>query len=233
MDIKAIIFDKDGTLIDFAQTFDAATGLVLDELCEGNKELMVKAADALGYDLQKKVNLPHSLVIASHSHGMAEALAGVLPIGNIDEFAAGLDRMFGEICLNTVMPIDGIPKALDDLHAQGMILGVATNDSEENANEQMEEIELDHLFENILGADSGYGPKPGTGMLDAFVIAHGLQPYQVMMVGDSVQDLEAGVAAGMVTVGVESGPANRAELEEHADFIIASVVDLPALIAQN
>ena len=97
----------------------------------------------------------------------------------------------------------------------------------------MEVIELDHLFENILGADSGYGAKPGTGMLDAFVATHGLQPYQVMMVGDSVHDMEAGVAAGMVTVGVESGLACRDVLGENADFLIKSIADLPNLITNN
>ena len=70
-------------------------------------------------------------------------------------------------------------------------------------------------------------------MLNAFVNALGLQPYQVMMVGDSVHDLEAGVAAGMVAVGVETGPASREDLEQHADFLISSVTELPALIARN
>lgn len=233
MDIKAILFDKDGTLIDFSATFDAATGLVLDELCQGDKELMKKAADAIAFDIEKAAVLPHSPVVAGTGADIAQALSTVLPIQDVIEFGSGIDQMYGEICVNTVAPIKGAEKALDALYGDGIILGVATNDIEQNAVEQIEVIELDHLFENIFGADSGYGGKPGTGMLDAFVSVHGLQPYQVMMVGDSIHDMEAGVAAGMVTVAVETGPADRDELEQHADFVIASIADLPALIAQN
>jgi len=233
MDIKAILFDKDGTITDFAATFNAATKLILDEICEGNQELIKSAADVIGYDLSKGVILPHSIIVAGTGVEIAELLSTVLPIIDVVEFGQGIDMMYGEICANTVTPIKGAEKALDDLYGEGYILGIATNDAEVNAVDQMEAIEFDHLFERILGADSGFGAKPGAGMMDAFVNELGLQPYQVMMVGDSVHDLQAGIAAGMVTVAVESGPAKREELEGHADFIIASIADLPALLLQN
>lgn len=233
MDIKAVLFDKDGTLIDFAATFDAATGLVLDELCNGDQELLVKAAEAVGYDLAAKKIMPHSIVVSGTGIQLAEILSGILQVGDVEEFGNGIDRMFGEICINTVSPIDGAEKALDRLHGEGLILGMSTNDIEENAVDQMEAIQFDHMFETILGRDSGYGSKPGPGMANAFVNSLGLQPYQVMMVGDSVHDLEAGLSAGMVTVAVETGPADREELELHADFVIPSVRDLPELLAQN
>jgi phosphoglycolate phosphatase len=231
MDIKAILFDKDGTLFDFSATFDAATALVLDEICQGNKELVSKAAEAINYDLKTAKILPDSIVVAGTGADIAQALSPVLQIGDVERFGQGIDELYGEICINTVKTIDGVGKTLDGLHEEGILLGLVTNDTEENAISQMEQVELDHLFENIMGADSGYGQKPGSGMIDAFVGFHGLQPYQVMMVGDSVHDMDAGVAAGVVTVAVETGPATREELEPHADFVIASVNALPDLIA--
>lgn len=226
MDIKAIIFDKDGTLADFEATFNPATKLVLNEICEGDPELMEKAAEAVGYNLANNQILPSSVIIAGTGIDIAEALSAVLPIDDIEEFGMGLDEMYGEICQNTLEPIAGVSSTLEALHAQGIILGVATNDSEENAVNQMETLELDHLFEHIFGSDSGFGAKPGSGMIDAFVERLGLMPQQVLMVGDSTHDMQAGKAAGVKTCAVETGLATRKQLEPHADMVLSSVAQL-------
>ncbi|KAG1649897.1 Chromosome partition protein Smc [Nymphon striatum] len=97
MDIKAVIFDKDGTITDFSATFNPATKLVLE--------------------------------------------------GDLRRHFCGLEA----------------------LHGGDILLGIGTNDSEENAINQLEALDVDHLFEHIFGADSGYGAKPGSGMIDAFV----------------------------------------------------------------
>ncbi len=227
MDIKAIIFDKDGTIADFAATFNPATKLVLDEVCQGDPELLEQAAEAVNFDLVSNQIMDTSIIIAGSGVDIAEALSSVLPIEDVEEFGSGLDEMFGEICQNTIEAIPGAAKALEALHSAGMILGVGTNDSEENAVTQMEVLDIDHLFEHITGADSGYGAKPGSGMIDAFVEVLGLKPHQVLMVGDSIHDMEAGKAAGVKTCAVETGPAKREELLPHADIVLSSITDLP------
>lgn len=227
MDIKAIIFDKDGTIADFTATFTPATKLVLDELCGGDPELLEQAAQAVHFDLASNKILDTSVIIAGSGVDIAEALSTVLPIEDIEEFGSGLDEMYGEICQNTVEALPGAAKALEALHDGGLILGVGTNDSEENAINQMEALDIDHLFEQIMGADSGFGAKPASGMIDAFVESLGLKPHEVLMVGDSVHDMEAGKAAGVKTCAVETGPAKREELLPHADMVLSSIKDLP------
>ena len=61
----------------------------------------------------------------------------------------------------------------------------------------------------------------------AFLRWSGLDPEAVAMIGDSLHDLEAGHAAGMVTVGVLTGPATRAELAPVADVILDDIGALP------
>ena len=226
MDIKAIIFDKDGTLVNFAATFNPATRFVLDELSGGDPELLERTAKAVHFDLANNKILDTSIIIAGSGVDIAEALSSVLPIEDIEEYGSGLDEMYGEICQNTVEALPGIPKALESLHDAGMILGVGTNDSEENAIHQMEALDIEHLFESITGADSGYGSKPGSGMIDAFVERLGLKPHQVLMVGDSVHDMQAGKAAGVKTCAVETGPATREQLLPHADMVLSSITQL-------
>jgi len=227
MDIKAIIFDKDGTIADFAATFNKATKLVLEELCEGDLELLEQAAEAVHYDLNSNTIGNESIIIAGTGVDIAEALSTVLPIDDIEEYGSGLDEMFGEICLNTIEALPGAAVALEALNEAGIVLGVGTNDSEENAINQMEALQIDHLFEFIFGADSGYGAKPGSGMIDAFAERLGLRPEQVLMVGDSIHDMEAGRAAGVKTCAVETGPATREELLPHADMVLSSITGLP------
>jgi len=197
MDIKAIIFDKDGTIADFGVTFNRATKLILDEICNGDPELMERSAQALHYDLSSNIIGKQSVIIAGTGIDIAEALSTVFPIEDIEDFGTVLDEMYGEICLNI------------------------------NAVDQMEALDIDHLFEHIFGADSGYGAKPGSGMIDAFVERLGLRPEHVLMVGDSIHDMEAGRAAGVNTCAVETGPATREELLHHADMVLSSITELP------
>jgi phosphoglycolate phosphatase len=51
------------------------------------------------------------------------------------------------------------------------------------------------------------------------------------MVGDSLHDLDAGRAAGMRTVAVLTGIADRAALAPHADVVLGHIGELPDWIA--
>ena len=226
MDIKAIIFDKDGTIVDFSATFNPATKLVLDEICGGDPELLEQAAQAVHFDLASNKILDTSIIVAGSGVDIAEALSRVLPIEDIEEFGSGLDEMYGEVCQNTIEALPGVALALERLHDAGIVLGVGTNDSEENAITQMEALNIEHLFESISGADSGYGAKPGSGMIDAFVETLGFKPHEVLMVGDSVHDMQAGKAAGVKTCAVETGLAKREVLLPHADMVLSSLTEL-------
>jgi phosphoglycolate phosphatase len=59
-----------------------------------------------------------------------------------------------------------------------------------------------------------------------------LDPTRVVMVGDSLHDLNAGRAAGMRTVAVLTGVAGRAELHEHADIVLTNIGGLEAWLDQ-
>ncbi|MEM9278548.1 MAG: HAD family hydrolase [Pseudomonadota bacterium] len=226
MDIRAIIFDKDGTLIDFAATFNPATARVLGQLCGDDTELLHELASVWEFDLATQSLSDSSVLVAGCGADVAAISKEVLKIDNVEGFGTRLDQMFGAICVETVKALPGTELALKILHSNGVVLGIGTNDAEENAVAQMETLKFRSFFERIFGADSGHGAKPGPGMVSAFVEACGLEPSQVMMVGDSLHDLEAGRAAGVVTCGVETGPAERSTLEKHADIVLHSIADL-------
>ncbi|MEM9329874.1 MAG: HAD family hydrolase [Pseudomonadota bacterium] len=230
MDIKAIIFDKDGTLIDFAETYNPATRIVLDQLCGRDDALLQKAANVWGFDLETGKIKDDSVIVAGSGVDLAEAIASLIEIEDNVAFGAKLDEMFGNVCVDTVSALPETQTALKKLQSNGILLGIGTNDSEANAVSQMQRLEFETFFHKILGSDSGYGAKPGPGMVTGFVEHCGLAPEQVMMVGDSLHDLEAGKAAGVVTCGVETGPADRSALEKHADIVLPSIAGLPGYL---
>ena len=65
MQLRALLFDKDGTFLDFAKTWDAATGSVINTLAEGDGVLAERLAEIVHYDLEARVLLPTSPFIAS------------------------------------------------------------------------------------------------------------------------------------------------------------------------
>jgi phosphoglycolate phosphatase len=141
-----------------------------------------------------------------------------------------LDKSFAAETLRTLMPIGDPLAVLEGLRTRGIKLGLATNDAEANARQQLAALGLAGHMDFMAGYDSGHGGKPEPGMVLAFAATLGVTPDRVALVGDTPHDLQAARAAGAVAIGVLSGPMGRACLEPEADHIIATIADLPALL---
>jgi phosphoglycolate phosphatase len=92
---------------------------------------------------------------------------------------------------------------------------------------------VEQEFDFIAGFDSGFGCKPGPDPLLAFAEAMGLDPADVLMVGDSLHDLHAARAAGMRAVAVLTGVAGKEVLAPHAEAVLPHIGHLPAWLARG
>ncbi len=231
--ITAIVFDKDGTLFDFDATWGGwSRGFIAAE-AGGDPDLTGRLADALGYDLAKNAFLPQSIVIAATTDKVADAILPLLPGHSKTALLARMDARAIAADQIEVTPL--IP-LLAGLRARGLRLGVATNDTEAPARAHLDAAGVTGLFDFIAGFDSGYGGKPAPGQLLGFAAAMDVPPAQCAMVGDSLHDLTAARAAGMVAVAVLTGIAGRDDLTPYADVVLESVADLPGWLdscAQN
>ena len=79
MNIKGIIFDKDGTLFDFQSSWSDKTFEFLKILSDGNSDLLIKLADALNFDLNHKLFYPESIFIAGTTNETIELLHPIIP----------------------------------------------------------------------------------------------------------------------------------------------------------
>ncbi len=227
--IEAVLFDKDGVLVDFFATWEPATAKAIRSVARDRDQELALAA-AIDFDLDGECFAASSVFIAGTA---SDSIAAMTAVPGADE--ALVRRISARIIEEGVACVAAppeVPVALRALRERGLPLGIATNDGEESARRQMATLGLTDLFDPIMGADSGYGAKPGPGMILAFSARHGVEPSRIIMVGDSTHDMHAAKAAGAVRVGIGTGPASPDDLAPHADHVIATMAELPVLVAR-
>lgn len=224
MMIKAVIFDKDGTLFDFRKSWGGWVNDLLADLGGDTAHL----ARVLGFDPVRLDFAPDSLVIAGTTPQVGELL---LPhLGGMSREA--LNDLMHRKSMNVPMaPAVNLPLVLGDLRQKGIRIGLATNDTEGPARQHLADAGVLDLFDFVAGCDSGWGGKPEPGQLLAFAAQLGLPPANIAMVGDSLHDLHAAKSAGMSRVAVLTGIAKRADLVQHADVVLTDIGELADWIA--
>jgi phosphoglycolate phosphatase len=231
MPLSGILFDKDGTLIDFHRTWGPATHAVMHALAAGDPALMHAQAEVLHYSLDERRFLPTSPLIAGSSASYGSLWGESLGRTDFAALKREIDHLSAVESLKALTPIGEPARALGALKAMGFRLGVATNDSEASARRQIAALGLEATIEFVAGYDTGHGGKPDPGMVLAFARYLDVAPSAIAMVGDSLHDLDAARAAGALAVAVLSGPADREALAPHADHVVADIEALPALFA--
>lgn len=224
--VRAVLFDKDGTLFDFEASWSAWAIVMIDRLAEGDAGRKAELARVMGFDLVRGGFTPDSHVIAHTLAETAELIAPCLARAP----AEIVDILSGASAQARMVPVLPLAPLLDALRVAGHVLGVATNADEREARRHLEEAGIIGQFAHVLGYDSGYTPKPAPDMLLGFAARSGVAPGEVVMVGDSTHDLVAGRAAGMLTVGVLTGLAPADVLAPHADVVLPDIGHLPELL---
>ena len=221
--IEAIVFDKDGTLFDFASTWEAWALAFLRRLARDEAHAR-QMAEAVGFDFDSQHFTSNSIVIAGMPSEIAQALAAHLPEWEEGALVALLNEEAGRAPQAEAVPLRPL---LTGLRAAGLKLGVATNDAEAPALAHLASAGVMEAFDFVAGFDSGYGGKPAPGQLLGFCQVVGVVPEAAVMVGDSTHDLRAGRAAGMRTVAVLTGMADEETLAPLADVVLPDIGHLP------
>jgi phosphoglycolate phosphatase len=226
----AVLFDKDGTLIDFHETWGPAVHAMIHSLAGGDPALVRAQAEALHFSIETKRFLAASPLVAGSTADYGRRWAEALGRTDLDILKREIDALSAVESLKALTPIGKPSAVFAALRAMGLRLGVATNDSERSARRQIEALGIGQFVDFVAGYDSGHGGKPDPGMALAFARFLKADPSQIVMVGDSLHDLDCARAAGAIAVAVLSGPADTAELEPHADFVVRHIGDVPELM---
>lgn len=230
MTIAGILFDKDGTLLDYHATWMPLNRQAALMVAGGDAALAQHLLVSTGYDPETDSYVPNSLLVSASNDEIAAAWAGLVGADPV-ETAARVTAYFESCSGETAVPVAGLAETVAALKGRGLALGVATNDSEDSAYGSLQPFGVLEHFSYVVGFDSGHGAKPGPGMVTGFCAATGLDPAAVAVVGDSHHDMEMGRRAGAgLLVGVLTGTGGRDDLTPHAHHVLDSIVELAALL---
>jgi phosphoglycolate phosphatase len=231
--ISAILFDKDGTLVDFQKTWGPSAQRVMTQLAGGKNAAYERLAAVTGFVDSEQRFLPDSILIREPTHVYGVLWASALEREASAEFFAEIDRLFLDATTEFLAPI-GDPKALiADLASRGYRLGMITNDAEIPARAHSRKLGIEQHLEFIAGYNSGYGAKPDPDPVLAFAKHTGIAPSEIAVIGDTVHDLAAARAAGSIAIGVLTGPAASASLAPHADALFPSAAEFAIWLGQR
>ncbi|WP_460274942.1 HAD family hydrolase [Celeribacter sp. ULVN23_4] len=226
--IEAILFDKDGTLMDFQSSWGPWAAQAINRMCGTDAGLNAAVAQALGFDMTRARFLPDSSVIAGTPKDVLAVLGPLFPKNSAEEIMGWLEPKPEDFA---PAPVTGLFETCVALRDRGLRLGVVTNDFEASGHDHLKQMGVDALFGTVVGYDSGYGGKPAPGPCLGAAERLGVVAEACIMVGDSLHDLEAASRAGMIPVAVLTGVAGEEELSPHAEVVLDSVADLPMWMA--
>jgi len=229
MAIRGILFDKDGTIIDYWRTWVPINREAALFAARGDKAVADHLLRLGGHDPATDRITPGTALAVGDYNDIAQAFAAHPGVAAASELAAGIERIFQRGGAQHSALIPGVRETVQELKRRGFRLGLATNDSIGGLKASLAPHRILDFFDFATGCDSGHGAKPGPGMALAFCEAVGIAPQEAAMVGDAVHDLAMGRAAGVgLNVGVLSGTSGREDLEDFADLILDSINDMPA-----
>ncbi len=231
MAIRGVLFDKDGTLIESDGTWIAVFKSFLSQVKKvGPHEVDALMAKA-GYDIKNNKLIPGSVLAAGTSQESIAIWWPELDHQGVQEKYLLLNNDYAHLAQDFMKPLMDLVPVLDQLHDMDLKLGVATNDTHRSATGHMHQLGVHGYFVEIIGADSVAIAKPSGQMIKRFAEATGLQPHEIVMVGDNTHDMEEARAGGAgLAIGVLTGNAAREDIAHLADHVLDSIADIAPLL---
>lgn len=213
-ELDAVLFDLDGTLVDSAPDLVAAMQRLCRELGSAEPDADgVRAAVSKGGRAMLRRGLP----------GLDETRYDELLPRFLDIYAADIAQLS--------RPFDGVEALIAAIEARGGRWGVVTNKPGWLARPLLQQLGWSRRSAALVAGDCLSVKKPDPApILHACELA-GIAPQRCIYVGDDQRDIEAGRAAGLVTVAAAWGYLDGEDPQQWAaDWIAASAQALHAAL---
>lgn len=215
--IKAVLFDLDGTLIDSAPDLGAAA----------DKMRVDRGMAALPLTLYRPM-------AGAGARGMISIAFGLGPEdGRYDSLREEFFSNYESRMTELTYAFDGVVDLVRDLERLGLKWGVVTNKAKRFTLPLTRSMPLFDRAGTIVAGDTTPHSKPHPAPLLEAARQLGLEPERCLYVGDDERDIIAGRAAGMATVAAAYGYLGSAgeTIEWNADATISSPKELLQLLA--
>ena len=218
-EIKAFMFDLDGTLIQSTVDFVKLKRETIRRLSELRVPTDGLSEKMKTYEIMAKVR--------------QLAASGMLDVSYpkiIVETTLVWNRVELEAVRNTKR-IPGAERTLNQLRSRGMRIGVITRGCRAYAAEALRTTRLISLVDIVLGRDDTVEAKPSPEPLLRAMSMLGVEAPETVMIGDSVDDAACANRAGVAFIGVLTGLSDATALKGIGCIrVLKSVEDLTVLL---
>ena len=214
--IKLVIYDLDGVLIDSSKAIVKAFKLTLEEI---------------GVEIEPQE------ILSRIGMGLIDILEELLPKDNCEDPWKLRDRYihhFQSLGPEHTFLLPGVKKTLSGVRKLGIMQSVATNKTKSEANRLLKMLGVRHYLDFVTGFMDVPNAKPAPDMILHTLEALKIEKKNVVFIDDTTVGLSAGISAGISTVGITTGIHNRETLASvEPDLIIDSLHQLKNILKRN
>jgi phosphoglycolate phosphatase len=212
--IRALIFDLDGTLIDSERDLVDATNAMLREL--------------------RCAELPPATISSYIGHGAAKLCASALgPGATAEQQAEGLQiflRHYAAHKLDYTRGYPGVPEALKSFSQANIPMAVLTNKPAKISMQILEGLGIARYFSVVYGGDSFPAKKPDPAGVHKILEQFKVAAADTLFIGDSEVDVQTARNAGTIAVTVNYGFGQHDRAAYPADLYVDRLIELESLL---
>ena len=234
--IKGLLFDKDGTLIEFQRMWHGIMTKVFHRyrlelgLEEGTIDLLKREAGYLPDGFRRESMVQHMTIPLIVDKWLRLYSA---ESGKGEELRRGMIGIFESVALDRDLqrsPLPGVRRTLSLLSQQSYHLGVATADTPASTRLSLQQTGLSEYFSFIASDDGSFRPKPDPHMAEDFCRDCRISADELLVVGDSLGDYTFARNAGARFVGLATS-YNEFEVGQSLDALFTDSFEeiIPAL----
>jgi phosphoglycolate phosphatase len=235
--IDLIVFDKDGTLVDFDLLWAGKLVHAIEALLVASppiQGLRSSLFSTLGLSEDGMKVIPESPLAVSTLAKLGIAATVVLyQNGVVWHEAERLSRVVFMPAIevlpraNDIAAIGDVAGLMKRLKAAGFRLAVFTSDDRKATEASMPLLGIDHEITVMVCGDDPMPGKPSGAGLRHLAAHFGVEPEAIAMIGDSVTDMRSAFDAGVGwRIGVLSGTGRQEALVQAADIVVKDIHSL-------
>ena len=207
----ALIFDLDGTLVHSVPDMHLAISKTLKEF-------------ELGSITEEQLQLFVGQGMLKLSERVVKFCGGEQSL--VEPVYNSYRKKYSEVPYKYSRYMKGVENTLNYLFEKKIPMSVCTNKRQLVTEKLLGQMNIDHYFKVIVGAQDGIKLKPNKEMVDLVISNLNLDDFSYFMVGDTANDIEAARSAGIKSIFVSGGYTDKSAKVLNPDYVLKDMGEL-------